>query len=151
MVLAELTRNVAKRQKTEECTSSKVDSVMFNSDSLFKIASYLPADGLLNLALTCRRFGAAPLSSDDRDGDSSSLSLIEETAHRVVQNIATEEEMAALPGYDGDNWLCKYEYLQSLRVPLTFDQLVDTIYVEGNKSRVANRQGQPWATAFSNE
>ena len=95
-----LTRNVAKRQKVEECTSC-MESVMFNSDSLFKIASYLPADGLLNLALTCRRFGVAQLSSDDRDGDSS-LSLIEETAHRVVQNIATEEEMAALPGYDGD-------------------------------------------------
>ena len=66
------TRRVAKRQKTEECTSS-VESIMFNSDSLFKIASYLPADGLLNLALTCRRFGI---------GDGDSLSLVEETARR---------------------------------------------------------------------
>ena len=46
-----LTRNVAKRQKIEEFKSC-MESVLFNSDSLFKIASYLPADGLLNLALT---------------------------------------------------------------------------------------------------
>ena len=45
------TSDIAKRQKTEECTSC-VESVLFNSDSLFKIASYLPAEGLLNLALT---------------------------------------------------------------------------------------------------
>ena len=70
------TRYVAKRQKTEECTME----LLFNSDSLFKIASYLPADGLLNLALTCTRFGIAPLP--DSDGDHSS-SLVEETARRV--------------------------------------------------------------------
>ena len=123
---------------------------MFNSDSLFKIASYLPAEGLLNLALTCRRFGAAPLS--DSNGDSS-LSLVEETARRIVHDIATEEQRNALPGYDGYNWLCKYNYLQSLRKPLTFDQLVgqQIEYVEGNKSRVTNhRTLSGWATAFSN-
>ena len=134
------TRHAAKRQKTEECTSC-MESVLFNSDSLFKIASYLPADGLLNLALTCRRFGIG------------SLSLVEETARRVVDDIATEEEKNALPCYDGNNWLCKYNYLQSLRIPLTFDQLVGTIeYVEGNKSRVTNYDilSSDWATAFSN-
>ena len=125
------TRSVAKRQKVEECTSC-MESVLFNSDSLFKIASYLPADGLLNLALTCRRFGIAPLP--DSKGDSS-LSLVEETACRVVNDIATEEEKNALPGYDEDNWLCKYNYLQSLRVPLTFDQVAESIdYVEGNEN-----------------
>ena len=113
--------------------------LFFNSDSLFKIASYLSAEGLFNLALTCRRFGIG-------DGDSS-LSLVDETTRRVVQNIATEEEMDALPCYDGDNWLCKYNYLLSLRIPLAFDQLVGQQigYVEGNKSRVFNRQGG-WTT-----
>ena len=139
------TRNVTKRQKTEECTSC-MELVMFNSDSLFKIASYLPADGLLNLALTCRRFGIATLP--DRDGDSS-LSLVEETTRRVVQDIATEEEKNALPGYE-DNWLCKYNHLQLFRIPLTFDQLVGLIdYVKRNKSCVVNRH-RSWATAFSN-
>ena len=78
------------------------------------------------------------------------LLLRRPTARRVVQDIATDEQSNALPRHDGDNWLCKYDYLlQSLRVPLTFDQLVGPIdYVEGNKSRVFS-QG-PWATAFSN-
>ena len=136
------TRNVVKRQKTEECTSC-VELVMFNSDSLFKIASYLPAEGLLNLALTCRRFCI---------GDDDSLSLIEETARRLVHDIATEEQRSALPCYDEDNWLSKYNYLQSLRAPLTFDQLVGRIeYVDGNKSRVVSGQRHPpWATTFSN-
>ena len=133
------TRNV------EECTSC-MESVLFNSDSLFRIACYLPADGLLNLALTCRRFG---IGCDD------SSSLVEETARRVLRHAATDEEMAALPGYDGDNWLSKYNYLRSLRAPLTFDQLVGgrIEYAEGNKSRVVSVDtgfGTGWATAFSN-
>ena len=125
-----------------------LESVMFNSDSLFKIASYLPADGLFNLALTCRRFGIEPVSDGD-DDDSSSL--VEETARRIVQDIATEEEMNA-PGYNEDNWLSKYYYLQSLRAPLTFDQLVGRVdYVKGNKSRVtASYKSTGWTTAFSN-
>ena len=141
------TRHVAKRQKIEECTSF-MESVMFNGDSLYKIASYLPADGLLNLALTCRRFGVEPLPESD---DGSSLSLIEETARRIVHDVATEEEKNALPCYDEDNWLSKYNYLLSLRIPLKFDQIVGQKidYVEGNKSRVVHRLGL-WSTAFSN-
>ena len=140
--------HVVKRQKTEE--SSCVESVLFNDDSLFKIASYLPADGLLNLALTCTRFGAPTRSSEV--GDDSSLSLVEGTARKIVHDVATEEQMSALPRYDGDNWISKYNYLQSLRKPLTFDQLVGQIsYVEGNKSRVVhNNSTLDWATAFSN-
>ena len=71
--------NVAKRQKIEPCTLTKqgassqtscIDLVLFNTDSLFKIASYLPATDLLNLALSCRRYGMAAEGDD-------SLSLIE--------------------------------------------------------------------------
>jgi len=41
--------------------------------------------------------------------------------------------------------------LQSLRVPLTFDQLVGPIeYVDGNKSHVTNNGSFGMATAFSN-
>ena len=144
------TRNVAKRQKTEECTSC-MESVLYNSDSLFKIASYLPADGLLYLALTCRRFGIAPIS--DGDGDSIP-SLIEETARRIVHDVATEEQKNALPGYDENNWLCKYNYLLLLRAPITFDQLVGIgriECVEGIKLRVITPGiYSGLATAFSN-
>ena len=114
------TRNVAKRQKIEECTSC-MESVMFNSDSLFKIASYLPANSFLNLAFLMPTIWY--ISSNE------SLSLVEETARRIVQDILQQRkrwlhcQMAALPGYGRENWLCKYNYLQSLRIPLTFDQL----------------------------
>ena len=135
------TRSVAKRQKIEECKPC-MELVMFNSDSLFKIASYLPADGLLNLALTCRQFGI---------GDDSSLSLVEDTARRIVHDIATEGQRNSLPRYDGENWLSKYNYLQLLQMPLTFDQLAERIeYVEGNKSCVVNNGSFGLATAFSN-
>ena len=70
------TRNVTKRQKTDEYTLC-MESVMFNGDSLFKIASYLPSEGLLNLALACRRFGIGGGDGDD------SLSLVEETARQL--------------------------------------------------------------------
>ena len=146
-----MVKNVAKRQKTEEYTSCvESESVMFNSDSLFKIASYLPAEGLLNLALTCRRFGIAPTFSSEVGDDS--LSLIEETARRLVHNIATEEQMNALPRYDGENWLSKYNCLRLLQIPLTFDHLVGQIsYVDGKKSCVAHdNRSYTMATAFSN-
>ena len=32
------------------------------------------------------------------------MSLIDETARRLVQDIGTEEQRNALPDYDGDNW-----------------------------------------------
>ena len=142
-------RHVFKRQKTEQCTSC-MELVLFSRDSLFRIASYLSADGLFNLALTCTRFGITQSRSDG--GGNDSLSLVDETALRVVHDVATDDETAALPCYDGDNWLCKYNYLQSLQIPLAFDQLVGPVdYVEGNKSRVAdNDSTSDWATAFSN-
>ena len=132
---------------------SCMESVLFNSDSLFKIASYLPADGLLNLALTCTRFGVAGTKSSEFGDGYYRLSLVEETARRIVHDVATEEQMNALPNYDGENWLSKYNYLQLLSIPLTFDQLVgqQIEYVDGNKSCVVNNNNSyMMATAFSN-
>jgi len=125
-------------KKTEECMS--LESVLFNSDSLFKIASYLPADDLLKLALTCRRFGIG--------GDDDGVSLVEETARMIVQNIATEEY------HREGNWLCKYNLV--LRPPpLTFDQLVGGGWIPSESSVTAridplSPAGGYWKTAFSN-
>ena len=100
-------------QKVEETASC--EEVLFNSDTLSKIISYLPSVDLLNLAVTCKRFGIA---------SGSSSSLIEESARIAIQDIATEEQLAALPRYDGENSLADYHNLQLMREPLTFDQLV---------------------------
>ena len=121
------------------------EEVLFNSDTLSKIISYLPSVDLLNLAITCKRFGI----SDDDDP-----SLIEKSAQIIVQDIATEAELAALPRYDGESSLADYHYLQLLREPLAFDQLVGAEYVnEDDKTciRYSDRGAcVGWKTAFSN-
>ena len=133
-----------KKQKVVETTSSVL---LFNSDTLSKIISYIPSVDVLNLAITCKRFGI----SDDGEH-----SLIEESVRIAVQDIATEEQLAALPHYDGESSLADYHYLQLLRKPLTFDQLVGAEYViSGTKNLVQidgrlSAWGGGWATAFSN-
>ena len=47
-----------KKQNVVETTSCK-EAVLFNSDALSKVISYLPSIDVLNLALTCKRFGVS--------------------------------------------------------------------------------------------
>ena len=103
-----------KKCKVEECTTYK-EEVLFNSDTLSKVISYLPSVDLLKLAVTCKRFGIA---------SGSRSSLIEESTRIAIHDIATEEQLAALPHYNGENSLADYHYLQLLRAPLAFDQLI---------------------------
>ena len=100
------------------------EGVLFNTDTLSKITSYLPSTDLLYLALTSKRFGAPFQSNNDKP------SLIEESARIAVQDIATEEQLAVLPYYQGSSSLEVNHHLQLLRGPLTFDQLVGAEYVE---------------------
>ena len=125
--------NVAKRQKkndtkdgasTTSCVSC-IELVLFNIDSLFKISSYLHAVDLLNLELTCKRFGMAAESNY-------SLSLIEETTRRIVQDITTEER----PRNEGESWLGIYHYLR-----LTQDIRV------GEDKRSKN-EGETWSAYY---
>jgi len=137
---------IIKKQKVEVgSTIIYKEEVLFNSDTLSKIISYLPSIDLLNLALTSKRFG---ISDDEK------LSVIKKSAHIAVQDIGTEEQLAALPHYDGESKLADYHYLQLLRAPLTFDQLVGAEYVNsGDKSCVTNSGRADvfdWETAFSN-
>jgi len=145
-----------KKQKVEGSIICK-EEVLFNSDTLSKVISYLPSVDVLNLALTCKRFG---VSSNDDD------SIIKESARIAVQDIATEEQLAALPHYDGESSLADYHYLQLLRAPLTFDQLVhDTEYVNKDDKTcvklsdssddeyydwLSTNRRSDWGTAFSN-
>ena len=119
---------IAKRQKVDEKETAK-EEVLFNSDTLSKIISYLPSVDVFNLAVTCKKFGI----SDDEI-----LSVIKKSARIIVQDIATDEQLAALPHYNGESSLADYHYLQLMRGPLTFDQLVRNVeYVNsGDKSCV---------------
>ena len=130
-----------KKQKVGDSTTYK-EEVLFNTDTLSKIISFLPSVDVLNLAITCKRLGSA----------SNKQSLIEDSAHVAIQDIATEEELATLPYYNGENSLANYHYLQFMRGPLTFDQLVgSTEYVNrGDKSCVMHSGQSDWGTVFSN-
>jgi len=126
-----------KRQKVDETTSYK-EEVLFNSDTLSKIISYLPSVDILSLALTNKKFGVY-----NNDG----LSLVEDSARIVVQDFATASGEER-PIYEGETWLTNYHYLQTA---LVFDQLVGAEYVNTNdKSCVVNSRGHTWYTAFSN-
>ena len=135
-----------KKQKVEETTSS-TEAVLFNSDALSKIISYLPSVDVLNLALTCKRFGVSNTTGDKQ-------TLIEKSAHIAVQDLATAEQLAALPHYEGESSLADYHYLQLLRETLSFDQLTGGAeYVNEDKSCVRNYDvtvGAIWHTALSN-
>jgi len=119
------------------------EAVLFNGDTLSKIISYLPSIDLLNLALTCKRFG---VSNNDDD------SIIKESASIAIQDIATEDQLAALPYYNGESSLADYHYLQFIRAPPTFDQIVGKAeYVnENDKSCVRHSGNYGWETALSN-
>jgi len=133
------------RRLLQACIDKVVyESVLFNSDSLFKIASYLPATDILSLALTCKRFGVAAESDDNVSISDDSLSLIEETARRIVQDVTTEER----PRNGGESWLANYHYLQSV---VNFDQMhVNIEYVNNIDKSCIRSSGNSWATAFSN-
>jgi len=138
-----------KVEETLTNTSCEVQAVLFNSDTLSKIIPYLPSVDVLNLALTCTRFCTSKclLSTVIEP------SLIEKSTRISIKDFATEEQLAALPHYDGESSLADYHYLQLLRAPLTFDQLVGRAkYLnEEDKSCVKHRgSGDGWATAFSN-
>jgi len=147
-----------KKQKVDDNNITYKEEVLFNSDTLSKIISYLPSKDVLNLALTCMRFG---VSNDDDE------SLIEKSICITIKDTATEEQQATLSCYNGENSLADYHYLQSMREPLTFDQLVGAAeYVNEEDKTCVRHNGQThspeetnivrqvmggiWGTAISN-
>jgi len=125
---------------TENCK----EAVLFNSDTLSKIISFLPSVDLLNLALTNKRFGL----NDDDDS-----SVIKKSTQILVKEIATKEQLAALPHYNGESSLADYHYLQLMREPLGFDQLVgrfEYVNSEDKSCVICSDVEDDGGTAFSN-
>jgi len=125
-------------------TAHSMDSLN-NNDIILRITPYLNAHDLLNLALTCKRFGGTnddtKQNSSDNNKSHYTWSLIEEAARQIINR--NEEERNALPRYDGETWLSVYKELELLRAPLTFDlfrgerfQIHDLHYVDNDASRI---------------
>jgi len=114
-----------------------------NNDIILRITPYLNSRELLNLALTCKRFGSinddTKHNSSDTNDSHYTWPLMEEAACQIINN-AKVEERNALPKYDGETWLALYKELELLRAPLTFDQFLEKIdglhYVDNDKSRI---------------
>lgn len=68
-----------------DSTTTYKEEVLFNSDTLSKIISYLPSVYTFNLAITCKRFGISNTNDD---------SIIEESARIAIKDLATEEQLA---------------------------------------------------------
>ena len=137
-----MVHHIAKPQKIEEiATNNCKEAVLFNSDALSKIISYLSSVDVLNLAITCKRIGIS-------DNDDSSV--IKDSASIVVQDLATEEQLAALPRYDGESSLADYHYLQLMREHLTFDQLSRGAEYVNEEDKTCVKSIHDWGTAFSN-
>jgi len=85
-----------------------------DNDIVVRFAPYLCSRDLVNLSLTCRRFG-----SSNGDG----LSLMEDTARQIMSN-AEKEERDALPRMANQTYIELYSKLLKHREPRIFDQLI---------------------------
>lgn len=136
---------------SSKAVESVVEVVLFSSDTLSRIITYLPSVDVLNLALTCTRFSVSKCILSTTV--TIEQSLIEKSTHIAVQDLASDEELAALPHYEGESTLADYHYLQLSREPLSFDQLVGGAeYVNNDKSCVRHSEKGEihWETALSN-
>ena len=110
------------------------------NDLLIRCASYLDADGLAQLGRTSARFGI-PQAGQQR-------SLANEAAHQRFRHSATVEERKCLPNDEDESDISLCRALESLRQPLSFDELAGGFGPQENPASVAHtRIG--WSTAMS--
>jgi len=139
----------AKKKKKDKGKNGVEEEVLFSIDSLSKIISYLPSIDVLNLALTCKRFGVSNTNDD---------SIIKESVRIAIKEIASEDQLLTLSKYKGVNSLADYDYVQFLRGPLTFDRLAEGSEYVDKKDKSFVRKGTSlvngvlyqYGTAFSN-
>ena len=99
----------------------------FSNDIAIRFASYLSSRDLVNLSLTCRRFGSKNVDTGS--------SLMEDTARQIICN-ATEDERDNLPKLANQTHIELYSELEKYRGPRVFDQLIgkNISYKDGDKS-----------------
>ena len=86
-----------------------------DGDLLIRCMSYLAPDGLAHLGRTSARFGI-PQAGQQR-------SLVNEAAHQLFRQGATDEERRCLPNDEDESDIGLYRALELLRQPLCFDEL----------------------------
>ena len=111
-----------------------------DNDLMIRCASYLDADGLAQLGRTSARFGI-PQAGQQR-------SLVNEAAHQRFRHSATDDERKCLPNDEDESDISLCRALESLRQPLSFDELAGGFGPQENPASVTHtRIG--WSTAMS--
>ena len=109
----------------------------FTDDTVVALASFLSPHDMLNLALSCKRFGDKhgnkKQSADRGEGMRNvrqridTVSLMEVAARTVLYSKWTDEEKNALPRRGEETWIGLYqEFLKLFHYPIQFDKLVGT-------------------------
>ena len=88
-----------------------------NNDIILRITPYLNSHDLLNLSLTCKRFGSAGSSAATSD-----CSLIDVAAKRIL-NAKEEQKNWFNPRYEGETWIGLVRELEKRKKVLSFDRL----------------------------
>lgn len=116
--------------------NNRLDIDSLDNDTVIRFASYLCPRDMVSLSLSCRRFGG---SKDDN-----SLSLMEDTARKIICN-AEREERDALPKQVGQTYIEVYNELLKHKEPQVFDQLIGNrlSYVNDDKSHIKFVGGEP--------
>ncbi|EJK75310.1 hypothetical protein THAOC_02967 [Thalassiosira oceanica] len=116
---------------------------VLGNDLLLRCASYLDADGLVQLGRTSARFGI-PQAGQQR-------SLANEAARQQFQQSATNEERSRLTKYDDESDVGLLRALEQLRRPLCFDELVGYGFSpqEHPASVTCATYDEGWSTAVS--
>ena len=113
-----------------------------DNDLLIRCASYLDADGLVQLGRTSARFGISQAGQQ--------RSLVNEAAHQRFRQSATDEERGQLPEYDDESDVGLCRALEQLRQPLCFDELVGDGFGPQEHPAIVTRTGLgDWSTAMS--
>jgi len=140
----------------------------FTDDTVVALASFLSPCDMLNLALTCKRFGDRNGTTTNTDKNDrrieervlevrqkvENISLMENAARTLLHTKWTDEEKNALPRRGEESWIGLYqEFLLVFRLPLQFDKLVGRgiNYVDSSdKTKVCSNVGVPGTAICSN-
>ncbi|EJK45053.1 hypothetical protein THAOC_36356, partial [Thalassiosira oceanica] len=115
---------------------------VLGNDLLVRCASYLDADGLVQLGRTSARCGI-PQAGQQR-------SLANEAARQRFRESATDEERSRLPKYYDESDVGLLRALEQLRRPLCFDTLAGNGFSpQEHPASVTCTDNLGWSTAVS--
>ena len=112
-----------------------------DNNLLIRCASYLDADSLVRLGRASTMFGTPQ--------DGQQRSLVNEAAHQLFRQSATDEERSCLPKHDDESDIGLYRALEKLRQPLSFDELAGNGFSPQEHPAHVTHTPPVWSTAVS--